>query len=232
VNVDGDTQKMTSARANSFGEFYDDGKLPANMGANAAAYKKGHADVLKNCMVSVKRVADLSDCSTWCECAKSNVYKADKDGLFCDFQCSCPAFSQSNNRCPQVVAMACLFKIVDIDVLLDGATARNSAGRPRKDRGALDKSGNGRKEKDATWWLREITSAAPLRYHKHAVAMKRGDETVVGRIKSVVQVDGKLNYKIQYPDDSGEEDEVLTVAEVARGLALADLMGVRGVCGI
>lgn len=178
---------MTKKRAKAFSDFYDHGILPSSTTPGKEGYKALHADVLKACMVSAKQVTSRDELAPWAANAGS-MYVADEDGQLWDLDCSCYAYSHSNNVCPCVVYMAAQLKFVDLQALLGGSAPRQGRGRPRKDKGWSDRSGGTTKKKTSAQWLKEMRNNGTMRLWRFNALLDVDGQQLVGYMKTCKEV--------------------------------------------
>ena len=187
VNRPEDDRRMTARRAQDFSDYYDKGKLPSSLQPDEHFYMNRVHDVTLANMVSAQKVTSRLSLAPWAQHA-GDMYKGDKDGQLWELDCSCHPFSHSNNLCQCVVYIASQLRLVDISVLLDGAKARPTAGRPRKDKGWSDKGSVAGKERSLTQWVTYIRKNQAMRLHKAKVLVtvrRLGDEgTRLGTVEN------------------------------------------------
>ncbi|KAJ1444268.1 hypothetical protein M885DRAFT_581176 [Pelagophyceae sp. CCMP2097] len=226
---------MTAARARAYAKYYDNGELPAG-DVNKDYYKMIHVDVLKCELVALKPVPDKSHLTPWAR-QLGHLYKPDARRQLWRVECSCGAFSHTANRCVCSLAICGALGFVKFELLIDGAAAKKTAGRPRANASSswADRTSGAAKHKSVTAILGDLKSAMAsnkvLRYHKHKVVCGDGSAEsplVVGHVRTAVRVgvplDGQMQvwkFIITFPDDDALPDEEWTVQQLAKGLWLA-----------
>lgn len=197
---------MTKKRADAYAGLYDEGSLVSGTPPDKDYYKALHVDVLKANMVSAKRVTSKDDLAPWAR--NCTMYAPDADGQHWDLDCSCFAYSHSNNVCPCVVYMAAQLKFVDLDALLGGSAPIRSKGRPRKDKGWSDKSGGAAKKKTAAQWLQYIRNNGTMRLWRFNVLIDVDGQRLVGYVKTcnevVAEDASSRQYTIALHDEPGK----------------------------
>lgn len=173
----------------------------------------------------------------------STVVPGESSESLC-FSCDCAEFYHNGDVCPCVLVAADYLEVISFDVLLGKLEPRRAVGRPRR---VFDGDCRGRDSMpsqplprhSANWFLSQIRSHAPLHYHKWQVARTFGSESrvYIGRIDTFRvlpaargrgRAQGTKLWQIVYPDHPADPTEELEEEELAKALALAFEMGVRG----
>jgi hypothetical protein len=229
--------KMTKTRAKAAQKFMVDGVLPELVDLDKAMVASSYDTLRKITLVNrvtATKVDDPSLLNPWCQIAGPLFDIADGGGLY-RFACTCPEFYTGANRCPCSIAIACEMGSCKLEQLLDKAPVTTRvAGRPRKDRGPLDRGQGPRTRFTCAWFENDILTSRIGKYHHCNVALPfEDDEWHVGYVnafKEVFTEDGEKDFlfeiKFQGWENPNNEKHQIRTHELAQGLADAQALGV------
>ena len=149
-------------------------------------------------------------------------------------------FTHTANYCVEVLMVASVLGLINLSFMLESVQGKRGVGRPKKPGKALDKD-NPKPSKltTAEYWSKQlqndIKDGKYLTRLWYYIAREEDGSYYVGYIHNFRKLpanagQGKAGtpvWKVKYPDNDEEE---LTLAEIAEGLALAHSMGKGGQC--